>query len=86
MLDVINDKLKLVKIKNHFASIKIHNSWKKIGLWNIHEGKHITHGIKLKSKNILVLTYVMEATMLAHLNLKQINSQRCSLKMAYFCI
>jgi hypothetical protein len=47
MLDVINDKLKLIKLKNHFASIKIHSSWKQIGLWNIHEGKH---GLKLKSK------------------------------------
>lgn len=86
MLDVINDKLKLVKIKKHLASIKIHSSWKKIGLWNIHEGKHITHGIKLKSINILVLTYVEEATMLAQLNLKQTNSQRCSFRVAYFCI
>lgn len=50
MLDVINDKLKLVKLKNHFASIKIHSSWKQIGLGNIHEGKNITHGIKLNSK------------------------------------
>jgi hypothetical protein len=41
---------------------------------------------QIEVKKILVLTYVEEATMLAHLNLRWTNSQRCLLKVAYFFI